>query len=729
MSGGEIPLQSDKDASIRDLLCLYVSSDRTRGGARMRAVQRRCNELFKLDYEYSIIDNADGQFCSSYPLDIVVLERERVASSGDSLGSGGDNRTAASKTVPPPLNSADDLRARFQRGRFGRVRGRFPVPVIIWNGKNICRSSTISVQAEVILNMSKSKLKGVLSMFDAGKGAPSDPSFAVEAQRRYDIAILNELGVHYICDLMVERHKTKMGLTCSSSEKAEAGRYGDYHIQSMPYPGCEFFRDFKDNKHCGKNLVFDWNCSYIDATFATPPRRSQLGLDWTAYKSWDIVLLTQNYLRLIQEYIGSPGAARGDGGVLVHCISGWDRTPLFISLLRLSLWADGAIHRSLDAEQILYLTLGYDWMLFSHLLTDRLDKGEDIFYFCFYMLQFIASKEFSTIGASTGDAKDQASAGESVNGSLVQRSNDGATAAAAVAAVAGGGGGGGGGAAGDTAIAARPIRSPAATTASAASASETDSKSSLITSVSSDSSPSPDTVAQQEQPNVSHSRGRTHSFALVEPDDAAPDRGRNGMVQSTPSAGKAAPLLREGSLSDSEFEAARSHAMRIPGAQPLRRSASTGARPDGGSAGPSAKIGSWQLVDTDLASNSLSDHETPPFGPQKRTPLSIPPATLRSVQPPRRAPEKPDTKKVDVDAVEKRRATARNAGTAGTAAPRARQEMSVQEGLARRAKRLKTVQDIFMRAYKSSISGRPPPRGGSPVHGFLQWLPKALYAQ
>lgn len=28
-----------------------------------------------------------------------------------------------------------------------------------------------------------------------------------------------------------------------------------------------------------------------------------------------------------------------DSGLLVHCISGWDRTPLFISLLRLSLWA------------------------------------------------------------------------------------------------------------------------------------------------------------------------------------------------------------------------------------------------------------------------------------------------------------------------------------------------------------------------------------------------------
>ena len=55
----------------------------------------------------------------------------------------------------------------------------------------------------------------------------------------------------------------------------------------------------------------------------------------------------------------------GDVGVLVHCISGWDRTPLFVSLLRLSLWADGAIHKSLSAVEIVYLTLAYDWYLFG----------------------------------------------------------------------------------------------------------------------------------------------------------------------------------------------------------------------------------------------------------------------------------------------------------------------------------------------------------------------------
>jgi len=55
----------------------------------------------------------------------------------------------------------------------------------------------------------------------------------------------------------------------------------------------------------------------------------------------------------------------GETGVLVHCISGWDRTPMFISLLRLSLWADGVIHKSLSATEILYLTLAYDWYMFG----------------------------------------------------------------------------------------------------------------------------------------------------------------------------------------------------------------------------------------------------------------------------------------------------------------------------------------------------------------------------
>jgi len=104
-----------------------------------------------------------------------------------------------------------------------------------------------------------------------------------------------------------------------------------------------------------------------------------------------IAELTNNYLRLILTYI----AVSDDCGVLIHCISGWDRTPLYVSLIRMSLWADGVIHQSLSALEMLYLTVNYDWFLFHHYLKDRCSRGEDIFYFCFHYLSHIIGDEFS----------------------------------------------------------------------------------------------------------------------------------------------------------------------------------------------------------------------------------------------------------------------------------------------------------------------------------------------
>lgn len=66
-----------------------------------------------------------------------------------------------------------------------------------------------------------------------------------------------------------------------------------------------------------------------------------------------------------------------------------------MSLVRLSLWADYELHPNLNYEQILYLTLGYDWYLFGHDLNDRVEKGEVIMHFCFYFLKFLSSTEHS----------------------------------------------------------------------------------------------------------------------------------------------------------------------------------------------------------------------------------------------------------------------------------------------------------------------------------------------
>ncbi|NP_001387465.1 phosphatidylinositol-3,5-bisphosphate 3-phosphatase MTMR14 isoform 20 [Homo sapiens] len=188
--------------------------------------------------------------------------------------------------------------------------------------------------------------------------------------RGYDIKLLRYLSVKYICDLMVENKKVKFGMNVTSSEKVDkAQRYADFTLLSIPYPGCEFFKEYKDRDYMAEGLIFNWK------------------------QCWDLVQQTQNYLKLLLSLVNSDD----DSGLLVHCISGWDRTPLFISLLRLSLWADGLIHTSLKPTEILYLTVAYDWFLFGHMLVDRLSKGEEIFFFCFNFLKHITSEEFSAL--------------------------------------------------------------------------------------------------------------------------------------------------------------------------------------------------------------------------------------------------------------------------------------------------------------------------------------------
>ncbi len=45
------------------------------------------------------------------------------------------------------------------------------------------------------------------------------------------------------------------------------------------------------------------------------------------------------------------------------------------------------MHQSLSAQQIVYLTIAYDWFLFGHWLCDRIERKEEIFFFCFDFLK------------------------------------------------------------------------------------------------------------------------------------------------------------------------------------------------------------------------------------------------------------------------------------------------------------------------------------------------------
>ncbi|KAK3832384.1 MAG: hypothetical protein J3R72DRAFT_236039 [Linnemannia gamsii] len=294
--------------------------------------------------------------------------------------------------------------------------------------------------------------KRKMFLYGTGERSPDkeERESSLEKQRLEDIVLLHQLGVTYINDLMVENRKVKYGLKVTSSEKVDSfGRYSKFKLVATPYPGVEFFQKFKANKYSARKLCFDWSQNFADAELQLPPGHiDYLGVRWRDYKSWDLIELTQNYLRLYLTHIADNSSDQSISetgkklpkGLLIHCISGefdsrqrkrsnvatrvnivstmqsahfvflfqligWDRTPLFISLLRISLWADGEAHESLTAAEILYLTMGYDWFLFNHLLADRSQRGEDIFYFCFYFLKFIYGDEFSLSSISDTNKK------------------------------------------------------------------------------------------------------------------------------------------------------------------------------------------------------------------------------------------------------------------------------------------------------------------------------------
>jgi myotubularin-related protein 14 len=140
-----------------------------------------------------------------------------------------------------------------------------------------------------------------------------------------------------------------------------------------------------DNNYSGEGLVFDWSQKSVDAEIGVPEDSisTQLNIDWErSYKNWDLVQITQSYMKLLLKYL-----QESSSGILIHCISGWDRTPLFVSLLRLSLWADGLIHQSLSAIQMLYFTIGEVLRFFYYFFIFQLKMLK----FCSIRLVFIWS--------------------------------------------------------------------------------------------------------------------------------------------------------------------------------------------------------------------------------------------------------------------------------------------------------------------------------------------------
>lgn len=360
----------------------------------------RASELMRKDNVVIELPNKKGELSFYYPRRLLIPVQEtsrhsvsdvkfESASSSSDPDSDNDGQIFVNGKI-----SAKRLRKLMKEARAARCRTRFPLPVILYKGKYICRSATLSSVIEMYTRKSMEYFATQSDGSDDGESPvlSEDEQNLLDSNRRNDMVLLKALNVTTIIDLMVENKKVKYGIRVSSSEKVDKEeRYKSFLILSLPYPGCEFFRNFRDNDYSGYGLVFDWSQPYVDAQLQVPTNliTAELDIEWHMYKKWDLIEMTQNYLLLLLKYVQTQ-----DTGILVHCISGWDRTPLFISLLRISLWADGEIHQTLSTLEMLYFTLAYDWVLFGHHLPNRLDKGEVIFYFCFYMLKYIQDEEF-----------------------------------------------------------------------------------------------------------------------------------------------------------------------------------------------------------------------------------------------------------------------------------------------------------------------------------------------
>uniref|UniRef100_A0A8C8JVB9 Myotubularin related protein 14 n=1 Tax=Oncorhynchus tshawytscha TaxID=74940 RepID=A0A8C8JVB9_ONCTS len=372
-------LSGRKSEEIADLIDLFSKTQyrAKEVSRRVETIEKRCLELFGRDYKYSVIHNTNGEVCGHYPQQIVFLEYESTELHKDRFES----------TVQ--ITKLQDL---VNRSKMARCRGRFVCPVILYNGKHICRSSTLAGWGELYGRT------GYNYIFSGGTddtwGAESEPevpeddsvrngdSQLFDKVRGLDIKLLRYLSVRYIFSAHSQDSECISPPLDPKVDKAQ--RYADFTLLSVPYPGCEFFKDYKDRDYTAEGLVFNWNQDFVDAPLTIPACFTKnLSINWSEYQV--SLFFSPSYDDLI--------CPVDESGLLVHCISGWDRTPLFVSLLRLSLWADGAVHASLEPTEILYLTIAYDWFLFG--LNFIFHSSRQIFFFCFNFLKHIVSEKFS----------------------------------------------------------------------------------------------------------------------------------------------------------------------------------------------------------------------------------------------------------------------------------------------------------------------------------------------
>ncbi|XP_049272524.1 myotubularin-related protein 14-like [Rhipicephalus sanguineus] len=323
----QAPVELVKESDLDSLMGIFFKQSFCHNAsdaemvAAFEGIQQKCMNLFSKDYTVKIIDNKGGSLSSSYPEKIMCL-----ALPADD----GDDQEAR----------AEELRQRMKKARAARAWTRFVVPIILYDGKHICRSATLSGGVEIYTRMAAEKVYDasanlctyIYSMVsDSAENTPTssleasqestvctdkhedsaaaalsslqgevedEPSVAVPMApeddasvhgelRNEDIQLLKFLSINQICDLMVEKKKQKLCINLTSSEKVDKfNRYRDFTIFQLPFPGCEFFDKYSRSGYRARGLIFDWSQEWIDAELQVPDTSlfSELDVNWEGYK-------------------------------------------------------------------------------------------------------------------------------------------------------------------------------------------------------------------------------------------------------------------------------------------------------------------------------------------------------------------------------------------------------------------------------------------------------------
>lgn len=178
-----------------------------------QAIMQRCLLLTDLDYTHSIINNNGGDLSAHYPSHLIILEYEKY-------------RNPNMCDTPPPLPRTTEtiyesiydhnkLKELIKSARFARCRSRFPLPVILYKGRHVCRSATLSGGPEIYGRSGLDYLfAGSEAMVDEARGGDSVLSDwqLFDKVRHQDIKLLKTLNVGTIIDFMVEKKKVKFGM-------------------------------------------------------------------------------------------------------------------------------------------------------------------------------------------------------------------------------------------------------------------------------------------------------------------------------------------------------------------------------------------------------------------------------------------------------------------------------------------------------------------------------------